>query len=114
MGFDESNTPYMKREISTYCWKTKGHECRETVRKQQESHCKTVGIAKQAELEAEGLKVDLAFYKPCVGCGTRSTESKRDYKRCSRCKIAIYCSEACQRKDWPHHRGFCFTPVEKR
>ncbi|KAF9933547.1 hypothetical protein FBU30_005189 [Linnemannia zychae] len=40
---------------------------------------------------------------PCIICQTPSVT------RCSRCKIVNYCSEACQRKDWPTHKLAC-TP----
>ncbi|KAF9303699.1 hypothetical protein BGZ74_003220 [Mortierella antarctica] len=38
---------------------------------------------------------------PCVVCKTPSIT------RCSRCKINHYCSEKCQRKDWPSHKLAC-------
>ncbi|KAF9902955.1 hypothetical protein EC991_004331 [Linnemannia zychae] len=40
---------------------------------------------------------------PCVVCKTPSVT------RCSRCKVVHYCSELCQRKDWPTHKIAC-TP----
>ncbi|KAF9086281.1 hypothetical protein BGX23_009008 [Mortierella sp. AD031] len=40
---------------------------------------------------------------PCIVCKTPSVT------RCSRCKVVHYCSEACQRKDWPSHKIAC-TP----
>lgn len=41
--------------------------------------------------------------------------------RCSRCKIAVYCSKEHQKLDWKHHKLFCLknitetiaTPAEK-
>ncbi|KAF9427138.1 hypothetical protein BGZ94_005410 [Podila epigama] len=41
---------------------------------------------------------------PCVACQTPSIT------RCARCKINHYCSEKCQRKDWPTHKIAC-TPA---
>lgn len=38
----------------------------------------------------------------CGSCG-----SKGSFQRCSRCKSAFYCSEECQMKDWPTHKGSC-------
>jgi hypothetical protein len=54
------------------------------------------------------LSILLTFFvmitkPPCIVCKTPSTT------RCSRCKVVHYCSEACQRKDWPSHRIAC-TP----
>ncbi|KAI7816833.1 Alpha/Beta hydrolase protein [Gamsiella multidivaricata] len=40
---------------------------------------------------------------PCVVCKTPSIT------RCSRCKVVHYCSETCQRRDWPTHKIAC-TP----
>jgi hypothetical protein len=38
----------------------------------------------------------------CLGCGkTKGT------KACSRCKIAHFCDQECQRKAWPCHKDFC-------
>ncbi|KAF9109140.1 hypothetical protein BGX27_007949 [Mortierella sp. AM989] len=40
---------------------------------------------------------------PCVVCRTPSVT------RCSRCKVVHYCSQLCQKKDWPTHKIAC-TP----
>lgn len=39
----------------------------------------------------------------CV-CGKEGTQ------RCSRCKVAFYCSAACQRGDWATHKLTCVAP----
>jgi len=28
-------------------------------------------------------------------------------RKCSRCKVAYYCNEECQKKDWPGHKNSC-------
>ncbi|KAI1315912.1 hypothetical protein EDD11_000226 [Mortierella claussenii] len=43
---------------------------------------------------------------PCIVCKTPSVT------RCSRCRVVHYCSETCQRKDWPSHKIAC-TPASK-
>ena len=36
----------------------------------------------------------------CWTCNARRHEKETDFKCCSRCNCACYCSEACQRADW--------------
>lgn len=38
----------------------------------------------------------------CLVCGSSQNVSK-----CSRCRLAFYCSAACQKEHWPFHRGVC-------
>jgi hypothetical protein len=38
-----------------------------------------------------------------------SKPNKTDILQCSRCKNAFYCSEKCQRADWPQHKLKCKT-----
>lgn len=38
----------------------------------------------------------------CLVCGSSQNVSK-----CSRCRLAFYCSAACQKEHWPHHRVVC-------
>ncbi|KAI9021327.1 hypothetical protein DFJ74DRAFT_723945 [Hyaloraphidium curvatum] len=42
----------------------------------------------------------------CSACGASSPQ-REGFKRCSRCKLAHYCSKACQIKDWPGHKKNC-------
>ena len=41
--------------------------------------------------------------KICFQCG--DTKSDTDVKKCSRCKVAIYCSAECQKADWKRHKN---------
>ena len=43
--------------------------------------------------------------KVCVVCGC--DESKKQIKRCKKCKKATYCSRECQQKDWMKHKKTC-------
>jgi radical SAM protein with 4Fe4S-binding SPASM domain len=33
---------------------------------------------------------------------------KEKFKRCSKCKLSVYCSKECQKKDWIRHKEICF------
>jgi hypothetical protein len=39
----------------------------------------------------------------CVGCGAVTEK----LMQCGRCKVARYCSGACQKQHWPTHKPFC-------
>jgi len=41
--------------------------------------------------------------KQCFICG----ENNLPLKKCSRCRIAVYCSVECQKKDWMWHKLNC-------
>lgn len=41
----------------------------------------------------------------CNACGTQSSDGSM--KRCAQCRNAIYCSGACQKKDWSSHKASC-------
>lgn len=38
------------------------------------------------------------------GCDSPSPGGLITYKRCSRCRVVVYCSQSCQLADWPRHR----------
>ena len=46
--------------------------------------------------------------RECNVCGQRPAK-----KTCSRCKVAAYCSEACQRRDWRTHKATCRAPEDE-
>lgn len=53
----------------------------------------------------------------CDACNRTAIEAGRSsgkLMRCSRCKVAMYCSEACSKKDWKQgrHRTVCFNAAE--
>ena len=49
-------------------------------------------------------ETSLVAQGPFMNCG----HSPRDYALCcTRCNVALYCNEACQRADWPEHRKIC-------
>ena len=43
------------------------------------------------------------FAVPCMGCGLKVKE----FKVCSGCHVARYCSRACQRHHWKKHERRC-------
>lgn len=47
-------------------------------------------------------------------CGCYKMESKQKLKSCGKCRERRYCSEECQRKDWPLHKVACPLLVELR
>ena len=48
----------------------------------------------------------------CAKCAATSLPT-RPFLRCSRCQIACYCGERCQRIDWPEHKKVC-KPAEMK
>ncbi|XP_062576684.1 uncharacterized protein LOC134238584 [Saccostrea cucullata] len=45
----------------------------------------------------------------CWECGKESSQTK--FKKCSQCKVAVYCSRDCQKKDWKKiHKVLCLPP----
>ncbi|KAG0699142.1 Ankyrin repeat and MYND domain-containing protein 2 [Chionoecetes opilio] len=42
--------------------------------------------------------------KACSTCGQ---ETKKDLKKCSKCKMAQYCDKCCQKLHWSTHKKFC-------
>jgi len=54
--------------------------------------------------------------KFCSLCGKTNEQLMNDnnnsekFLRCGRCKAALYCNQACQKKHWPHHKNLCKEP----
>jgi hypothetical protein len=45
----------------------------------------------------------------CVNDGCEVVGHRKDFKVYPRCKIARYCSDACQKQDWSEHKATCGT-----
>lgn len=48
----------------------------------------------------------------CDHCGRDSKSEKKENQRCSRCKIAVYCSDKCSHDAWKEHKEFCAAKVK--
>lgn len=55
-----------------------------------------------------------AHYKSLMACRADCGEQRPKFN-CSKCKIARYCSPACQAEDWKYHKTYCGTekPIPK-
>ncbi|KAI9032327.1 hypothetical protein DFJ74DRAFT_332612 [Hyaloraphidium curvatum] len=62
----------------------------------------------------EQLDHEVAIAEQCLNCGReeRKNTVKESFKRCSRCRRAVYCSEKCQREDWKVHKKHCTPAAE--
>lgn len=54
--------------------------------------------------------VDVQSNRACFVCGVIQSKMTA----CSGCKLAAYCSRACQRADWPAHKIACQATVEQQ
>jgi hypothetical protein len=37
-----------------------------------------------------------------------------EFKKCSNCKVAYYCSAECQKKHWKQHKSYCYEVCPKK
>ena len=44
-------------------------------------------------------------YDVCEVCAKGFKDS--DLRRCTRCRVTVYCGSECQRKDWKVHKQMC-------
>ncbi|KDR68103.1 hypothetical protein GALMADRAFT_257343 [Galerina marginata CBS 339.88] len=49
----------------------------------------------------------------CFTCN-QNPDSNKEYQRCAKCRVVVYCSRECQKKDWPNHKKACFAANEQR
>lgn len=45
----------------------------------------------------------------CGTCGAEHGKNGKALTRCGRCKVRLYCSRACQKKEYDAHRSQCFA-----
>ncbi|KDQ11942.1 hypothetical protein BOTBODRAFT_432510 [Botryobasidium botryosum FD-172 SS1] len=52
-----------------------------------------------------------ALIQTCEGVGCTKVENVEGtvLRKCSRCKISVYCSQQCQRSAWPAHKAICLS-----
>ncbi|KAJ3551210.1 hypothetical protein NM688_g4837 [Phlebia brevispora] len=65
--------------------------------------------AREIEIEAKIGVHGGPLYRRCEAEGCNNIEGREieKVKYCGRCKLAFYCSNACQRKGWKYHREEC-------
>ncbi|KAJ7186478.1 hypothetical protein C8R46DRAFT_1057302 [Mycena filopes] len=49
-------------------------------------------------------------------CDLRGCKNHENLNKCARCRTGMYCSRACQKEDWAHHKAYCkmttdFAPI---
>lgn len=49
----------------------------------------------------------------CNSCKKLRSDVSQPLKRCAKCLKALYCSQECQRTDWPSHKRFCISRAEE-
>ena len=57
-------------------------------------------------------KIDPNLLRQCAhpACGKRET-SRSEFKKCARCKVAVYCTQDCQKAHWKTHKPSCIPPA---
>ena len=60
----------------------------------------------KAEMHEDTLaRVGALMTPKCGGCGR--VDEQRAFLKCAGCKVTLYCSRACQKKDWKTHKPNC-------
>jgi len=67
-----------------------------------------IGEASKKKKEGRVSKQSDGNNKTCRTCSVEL--SPDDINRCSRCKVATYCSRTCQKADWQDHKRECVAP----
>lgn len=71
---------------------------------------KPEGVDKTTKLASEGgVAVDqnTKLELHCASCGCRHPEKGKKLLACTKCYMTVYCSKACQKKDWKMHKQSC-------
>ena len=61
---------------------------------------------KDKKMEADGMEK----LEKCTGC--QHSFPRADMTKCSGCEYALNCTQDCQTKYWPTHKGIC-EPFQK-
>jgi hypothetical protein len=59
-------------------------------------------IQRMSKIDESGY----ALYKKCYQC-EKIEEIPRQFKRCTGCKMALFCSVECQKQGWSSHKALC-------
>lgn len=66
-----------------------------------------------ADGQGNGSDVPHSAAAPCLYCHKKPSIGSK-FKTCGGCTAVVYCSDACQQADWPHHKKFCKDMKERR
>ena len=50
----------------------------------------------------------------CQLCGKSAAAKEKEFKKCSVCRLARYCSRECQLGDWKAHKKTCKEAAARR
>ena len=61
------------------------------------------------------MKKGPTVQEECSNCAASLGADGSALKKCSKCKLVLYCSQACQLQHWRDggHKRFCLTPEER-
>ncbi|KAJ7753790.1 hypothetical protein B0H16DRAFT_1459263 [Mycena metata] len=71
-----------------------------------------LGGEKWLETRKQTTKAEERIVKACRTCGAR--DPLATLSRCNNCKYTYYCSRACQKANWSHHKVECRERAETR